>query len=116
MVNVDLFGCIIVWRIIVGVSLIPAFGTLYQRLTLPESTRYIASRNQTLDSSAEHVDNIETFKDKNTDVNEVKNDTSTNPDAVAVPDIVKKKAHFSGKSIIFLVLCHNGCYDTEADG
>ncbi|EIN12160.1 MFS general substrate transporter [Punctularia strigosozonata HHB-11173 SS5] len=29
-----------VWRIIVGVSLIPAFGTLYQRLTLPESTRY----------------------------------------------------------------------------
>ncbi|RPD54408.1 MFS general substrate transporter [Lentinus tigrinus ALCF2SS1-7] len=29
-----------VWRILVGLSLIPAFGTLYQRLTLPESTRY----------------------------------------------------------------------------
>ncbi|KAH9942537.1 MFS general substrate transporter [Epithele typhae] len=27
------------WRILVGLSLIPAFGTLYQRLTLPESTR-----------------------------------------------------------------------------
>ena len=38
-------SCIIlVWRIIVGVSLVPAFGTLYQRLTLPESTRYKASK------------------------------------------------------------------------
>jgi PHS family inorganic phosphate transporter-like MFS transporter len=33
-----------VWRIVVGVSLIPAFGTLYQRLTLPESTRYEDAR------------------------------------------------------------------------
>ncbi|KAL1941997.1 hypothetical protein VTO73DRAFT_6527 [Trametes versicolor] len=33
-----------VWRILVGLSLIPAFGTLYQRLTLPESTRYTESR------------------------------------------------------------------------
>ncbi|TFY51618.1 hypothetical protein EVG20_g10919 [Dentipellis fragilis] len=29
------------WRIAVGLSLIPACGTLYQRLTLPESTRYL---------------------------------------------------------------------------
>jgi len=34
------------WRIVVGLSLIPAFGTLYQRLTLPESTRFIASQKQ----------------------------------------------------------------------
>ncbi|OJT14903.1 hypothetical protein TRAPUB_8526 [Trametes pubescens] len=33
-----------VWRILVALSLIPAFGTLYQRLTLPESTRYTESR------------------------------------------------------------------------
>ncbi|KAF8227722.1 MFS general substrate transporter [Tricholoma matsutake] len=33
-----------VWRIVVGISLVPAFGTLYQRLTLPESTRYIAAQ------------------------------------------------------------------------
>ncbi|KAJ7059411.1 major facilitator superfamily domain-containing protein [Mycena amicta] len=33
-----------VWRIVVGLSLIPAFGTLYQRLTLPESTRYEESQ------------------------------------------------------------------------
>ncbi|KAH8087124.1 major facilitator superfamily domain-containing protein [Cristinia sonorae] len=30
-----------VWRIVIGVSLIPAFGTLYHRLTLPETTRFI---------------------------------------------------------------------------
>lgn len=29
-----------------GISLIPAFGTLYQRLTLPESTRYLKSTQQ----------------------------------------------------------------------
>ncbi|PIL29712.1 MFS general substrate transporter [Ganoderma sinense ZZ0214-1] len=33
-----------VWRILVALSLIPAFGTLYQRLTLPESTRYEEAR------------------------------------------------------------------------
>ena len=33
-----------VWRIVVGLSLIPAFGTLYQRLTLPESVRFKKSQ------------------------------------------------------------------------
>ncbi|KAI0645989.1 MFS general substrate transporter [Trametes meyenii] len=33
-----------VWRILVGLSLVPAFGTLYQRLTLPESTRFTEAR------------------------------------------------------------------------
>ncbi|OJA21437.1 hypothetical protein AZE42_08128 [Rhizopogon vesiculosus] len=37
-----------VWRIAVGLSLIPAFGTLYQRLTLPESTRYEKSQKPDL--------------------------------------------------------------------
>ncbi|KAJ7339922.1 major facilitator superfamily domain-containing protein [Mycena albidolilacea] len=35
-----------VWRIVVGVSLIPAFGTLYQRLHLPESDRFKEAQNQ----------------------------------------------------------------------
>ncbi|KZV84845.1 MFS general substrate transporter [Exidia glandulosa HHB12029] len=34
-----------VWRIIVGLSLIPAAATLYQRLVLPESKRYLKSRS-----------------------------------------------------------------------
>ncbi|KAI0048128.1 MFS general substrate transporter [Auriscalpium vulgare] len=33
-----------VWRIVIGVSLIPAFGTLYQRLRLQESTRFLNTR------------------------------------------------------------------------
>ncbi|KZV84844.1 MFS general substrate transporter [Exidia glandulosa HHB12029] len=41
-----------VWRIIVGVSLIPAFATLYQRLTLPEATRYLKSKHVEEDTIA----------------------------------------------------------------
>lgn len=48
------------WRIIVGVSLVPAFGTLYQRLTLPESTRYQKSQGMETDDS-----DIENLKKKN---------------------------------------------------
>jgi len=33
-----------VWRILIGLSLVPAFGTLYQRLTLPESRKFEAAR------------------------------------------------------------------------
>lgn len=33
-----------VWRIVIGLSLIPAFGTLYQRLTLGEAKRFEASK------------------------------------------------------------------------
>ncbi|KAJ7154322.1 inorganic phosphate transporter [Mycena crocata] len=79
-----------VWRIVVGVSLVPAFATLYQRLTLPESTRFIASQ------------------DKSQDVMELKKqqaaaeaDASSTEDAkregsgeVEVAEVVKKKAHF----------------------
>lgn len=40
-----LFSCFpSVWRIVIGLSLIPAFGTLYSRLTLKESTRFEEAR------------------------------------------------------------------------
>ena len=32
-----------VWRIQIGVALLPAFATLYQRLTMPESKKYLQS-------------------------------------------------------------------------
>ncbi|KAG6901044.1 hypothetical protein C0995_001583 [Termitomyces sp. Mi166 len=52
-----------VWRIVVGVSLIPAFGTLYQRLTLPESTRFIASQKlKNATSAAEEGDAVAAIK------------------------------------------------------
>ncbi|KIO24456.1 hypothetical protein M407DRAFT_244457 [Tulasnella calospora MUT 4182] len=53
-----------VWRIVVGVSLIPAFGTLYQRLTLPEATRYKKSQEQARRLADEEYD-IDELKKKN---------------------------------------------------
>ncbi|RDB24357.1 putative metabolite transporter C2H8.02 [Hypsizygus marmoreus] len=52
-----------VWRIVVGVSLIPAFATLYHRLTLPESTRFIASQKlKHANNAAEEGDAIAAIK------------------------------------------------------
>ncbi|EJU02959.1 MFS general substrate transporter [Dacryopinax primogenitus] len=48
-----------IWRIIVGLALIPAFGTLYQRLTLPESVRYnraVAGEAPPVDASMKYAD------------------------------------------------------------
>jgi len=85
-----------VWRIIVGVSLIPAFGTLYQRLTLPESTRFLASRQHTLNSSTGNIEAVKNVGGKNVDVDDVKAESpTTNPDDIVEPDIIKKKAQFS---------------------
>ncbi|KAI0783511.1 major facilitator superfamily domain-containing protein [Abortiporus biennis] len=36
------------WRIVIGLSLIPAFGTLYARLTLPESKRFEEAKDNHL--------------------------------------------------------------------
>ncbi|EPQ54923.1 inorganic phosphate transporter [Gloeophyllum trabeum ATCC 11539] len=44
-----------VWRVIVGLSLIPAFGTLYQRLTLPESKRFMAAKNNDAEDEKEFM-------------------------------------------------------------
>ncbi|KAI0073026.1 MFS general substrate transporter [Panus rudis PR-1116 ss-1] len=48
-----------VWRIVVGLSLIPAFGTLYQRLTLPEAKRFEDSKKGESDEES-----IEALKEK----------------------------------------------------
>lgn len=48
-----------VWRIVIGLSLIPALGTLYQRLTLPESEHFKESQRQHA-----HEDDIEDLKKK----------------------------------------------------
>lgn len=62
-VGASLIGLLVslkVWRIVVGISLIPAFATLYQRLTLPESTRFIAA--QKLHTDNNHEDAIAALK------------------------------------------------------
>lgn len=42
-----------VWRVVVGLSLIPAFGTLYQRLTLPEAVRFEEAAKVKAEAEAE---------------------------------------------------------------
>lgn len=72
-----------VWRICIGLSLIPAFSTLYQRLTLPESKRF--QKSQQLDGESSS-----TLKEKDVEL-------STSDDAVADTQPTKKeKAHFKG--------------------
>lgn len=110
----------IVWRIIVGISLIPAFGTLYQRLTLPESIRFLSAQKlKHHDHANEAGDDIDELKraqksedtkmgnikgDKNEIDNKAFATDSASDDvdeATAPPEVlVKKKAHFRGK------LCH----------
>ncbi|KAJ7776351.1 major facilitator superfamily domain-containing protein [Mycena metata] len=73
-----------VWRIVVGLSLIPAFGTLYQRLTLPESIRYQESQNPQA--------NVE-LQQSNDSAEEAAKKEGGNH-AVLTEEVVKKKAHF----------------------
>ncbi|KAJ7075608.1 inorganic phosphate transporter [Mycena belliarum] len=82
-----------VWRIVVGVSLVPAFGTLYQRLTLPESTRFIESQEPNQDVML--LKQKQAAADDNTEAKstpaEVPKDAGTQ---VAIAEVLKKKAHF----------------------
>ncbi|KAG5638996.1 hypothetical protein H0H81_007904 [Sphagnurus paluster] len=98
-----------VWRIVVGVSLIPAFATLYQRLTLPESTRFLASQKlKAATSAAEEGDAIAEIKraQREEDIKmgnmtppseeDVKENISNNSEENAPPDTqAANKAHFS---------------------
>ncbi|KAF9448523.1 phosphate transporter [Macrolepiota fuliginosa MF-IS2] len=96
-----------VWRIVVGLSLIPAFATLYQRLTLPESTRFEKSQELGREANPEAGDEIAELKRQQ----ELKSDgvvdsssgslkkgsrdsTSDNHEA-EVEEVVTKKAHLA---------------------
>ncbi|KAF7351733.1 MFS inorganic phosphate transporter [Mycena sanguinolenta] len=83
-----------VWRIVVGLSLIPAFGTLYQRLTLAESTRFLASqKTQSEKLEDEKTENERTPKRDDAQA-EPDSPVETTRDSANVPEIVKKKAYF----------------------
>jgi hypothetical protein len=92
------------WRIVIGLSLIPAFATLYQRLTLPESTRYIASQKRPDDiETFENLKAVTEEKDTKAVVTTTDSEASDNlPTSDAPEVIVQKKAHFSGKRPMWL--------------
>ncbi|KAJ3817782.1 phosphate transporter [Lentinula raphanica] len=52
-----------VWRIVVALSLIPAFATLYQRLTMPESKRFTEARRMAENQEADLEKEIRVLKD-----------------------------------------------------
>ncbi|KAH8083788.1 phosphate transporter [Cristinia sonorae] len=89
-----------VWRIVVGVSLVPAFGTLYQRLTLPEAKRFEDSRDQN-GRNLHAEDSLETLKAKNAATDSEKSvDTSPKPEGEETANnthnlVVEKKNHFA---------------------
>lgn len=94
-----------VWRIVVGISLIPAFGTLYQRLTLGESTRYEESRKlKSEEDEIRKVKKVTIAKDA-ADIEEVKEeeresgssveDQDVDVKSLAPEEVVKVKAHLS---------------------
>ncbi|KAL1740143.1 major facilitator superfamily domain-containing protein, partial [Schizophyllum fasciatum] len=47
-----------VWRIVIALSLVPAFGTLYQRLTLRESTRFIKAQETAAQDDEDDIDKL----------------------------------------------------------
>lgn len=80
----------IVWRIVIGVSLIPAFGTLYQRLTLAESTRFLATKKLRADEESPRL-KVADEDDEKSSASETATTTPTESHQV-----IKKKAHFTG--------------------
>jgi PHS family inorganic phosphate transporter-like MFS transporter len=77
-----------VWRIVIGLSLIPAFGTLYQRLTLPESKRFKESQR----IGVEEFDDLKAKNDLETTV--VPASSKHSSDERVVKESSEKKAHF----------------------
>jgi MFS transporter, PHS family, inorganic phosphate transporter len=86
-----------VWRIVVGLSLIPAFGTLYQRLTLAESTRYLESQKVQPDEEALNPKKISSFDKENSKMEKNGAEGTTPP---IQKDFVKTKAPFRGAKYI----------------
>ncbi|EJF65579.1 MFS general substrate transporter [Dichomitus squalens] len=105
-----------VWRILVGLSLVPAFGTLYQRLTLPESTRYEESRKNAArlvdeESIAElkkksDADPAVTEKPAGSNASRTSNSSASSPTAAVQVEstkqpVVAAKGHFRGFVMYF---------------
>ncbi|PCH40593.1 MFS inorganic phosphate transporter [Wolfiporia cocos MD-104 SS10] len=92
-----------VWRILVGLSLVPAFGTLYQRLTLPESKRYQAARKGA-DTEADPIDELKKKADADPGVAEEVRTVPSSPSNSSAPtstvtppaSVVHEPAHGKG--------------------
>ncbi|CAE7223809.1 unnamed protein product [Rhizoctonia solani] len=75
-----------VWRIIVGLSLIPAFGTLYQRFVMPESTRF----NKTRSPEVEDAEKKETQTEVRVQPRSPSDESSVSVPPVEIAEVKKK--------------------------
>lgn len=92
---------------VVGLSLIPAFGTLYQRLRLPESTRFAEARARALQNDEDDINALKTRQDVETAAQEKAgppSDIASYPPSPTIgkedaraPAPVKEKGHFGGE-------------------
>ena len=88
----------------IALSLVPAFGTLYQRLTLRESSRFINAQKQ--NAVEEDEDDIDKLKrqQRASEEAEMKDlsktpettTTTTNSEEPEAEEVAKKPAHFKG--------------------
>lgn len=92
-----------VWRITIGLSLIPAFATLYQRLTLPESKRFKESRKVSSpeDGSVDEIDALKAQAEKDVAKADSSNSVHSGSNATAASNqnnaanlAAAKKSHF----------------------
>ncbi|KAF8957885.1 phosphate transporter [Flammula alnicola] len=98
-----------VWRIVVGISLIPAFGTLYQHLTLPESTRYLKAQKMKhqvhANEAADDIDRLkqaqcaeelrmQNEKPEDASLDDKSSNQKIDEETAPVEMVVKKPAHF----------------------
>lgn len=99
-----------VWRVVVGISLIPAFGTLYQRLTLPEATRFSEARAKAMQNEEDDITELKK-KQEREDVERAMKDGEVSQEKMEYPPspqekppavIAKEKGHFRGP------LCFHG--------
>lgn len=81
-----------VWRIVVGVSLVPAFATLYQRLTLPEAKRYEDAHQNADLHSDDSLENLKKEKEGVTVDTEAVDNSALHARQIAD----NKKGHFAG--------------------
>ena len=83
------------WRIAVGLSLIPACATLYQRLTLPESRRYEESKRIEEDDASIVSEKDKGLKEKDGAPSPTATGVTEHDGRTGQKELAKaKKAHF----------------------
>jgi PHS family inorganic phosphate transporter-like MFS transporter len=91
-----------IWRLVIGLSLIPAFGTLYQRLTLPESRNFQLTREAASASGASSISE----REKGGKEGVKDSEASSAEDVKGAGDTVKQTAHNDRHGVVVARRAH----------